>query len=452
MKKTLLALTIAGLLTACGSSSNSSSSDDTNSSSTETTTASATEYRVIDGYLSNAEVCYLAEGATDCEVIGTTDDNGLITIPDGTDSGQLIATIIAGQTSDADGVGYVGTTYQMITDIGTGADAVITPYTTLDALDDTKSIDDIAADLGVSVDLVKGDYVSSTDEDQASVAIIAKTLVTQLSESVEENNASELLTQATEVKTYIDEELVNSDIDLSEQNVVVLDDGSLSTETAITELEDFLINENGLSVISLNAEYYSQEGGSVAMFSEDGTGSFSGEDNFTFTYSTEGDFLTTSVDSDSATDQFIYVNSTIALSVPLAGKDLTVMVDSTLETATSLWDRDEIVGNTLYLIFDDSSGTTVATPTYAALTFSDEEVVVIEDGETATFEWSLDDDGFLTLYTGNDYGDRDVTFVKYLTDDNIVVYNDYYNESFGLMLSDENLAEALFNEWSSISE
>lgn len=447
MKKTLLALSVASLLTACGGSS-----DGDTSTINSSTPNSSTQYRVIDGYLSNADVCLIKENETACTSIGLTDENGLITLPEGTVSGQLVATIIAGQTTDADSVGFVGQTYQMIADINEDSAFVITPYTTLDVLDETKTIDDIAADLDLDVDLIKGDYVTSNNANKDKAHALARALVTQLSEDQKENKVSELLTKAIAIKQYIDD---NVGVDLNEQNIIFLDDDSISTIKAIKKLDDFLVNKDGLIMFSLNPAYYSEEGELTVLFNKDGTGTIDSDydSQKMFSYKIKGNTLTSKINNESATDEFIYVNETFALSVPVADKDLNIITTSNKNEEIESWDRESLIGHTYYLIFDDASTSEKnADPSLMTIIFSDEIVKITENGESKEFGWNVNSEGYVKLLTGNNFGDRDVTISKKMSDGVITVYKDYYNDSFGLILSDKNLAHSIYKKWSTITK
>ncbi len=208
IKKTLIALSISSLLSACGGSS--ADKPETPVAITpDTTPAVAAEFRVIDGYLSNASVCVIAEGARYCVEVGTTDENGLITLPVDITSGQVVATITAGQTQDADRVGFVGNSYQLVANISAETPNVITPFTTLDVLDTTKSMTDIAAELNLPESLLNSDYVTSDDAHKAHVHALARAVVTELDVDKASNDVAALFTKTSIINDYINESLAN---------------------------------------------------------------------------------------------------------------------------------------------------------------------------------------------------------------------------------------------------
>ena len=78
-----------------------------------------------------------------------SNSNGFIVIPESYTAGQIVVSAIAGQTSDNDGVGFIAQSCQIVANISVDTPNVITPYTTLDALDTDKTMADIANDLGL---------------------------------------------------------------------------------------------------------------------------------------------------------------------------------------------------------------------------------------------------------------------------------------------------------------
>lgn len=445
MKKTLIAISVASLLTACGGSP---SSENAVISDTGSANIRSTEYRVIDGYLNNADVCLIAETETECKEMGKTDENGLIILPAGTESGQLVATIVAGQTSDADSVGYVAQTYQMIANIDEDSQNVITPYTTLDALDSNKTIDDIAAELGLSVDLIKGDYVASNHEQKIQVHSIARTLATQLAEKKQDNDSTELFNKITAINDYINITLGNTDVDLSEQNIVIAKDGTISHEKAINGLADFL--ESGpLYFQSLNTYIFNQESVRSIIFNEGQTTFTNDDDTVTITdsYEISGNTLTL---GNRETDEFIYVSNELSLSVPLDRyQDLILISNSDSYEKITDWTSTELIGNTFYLVSDDA-GTNNSTPDPLLITikFNEDSVIISEkNSDDIEVRWSIED-GRLTIYA-SDETDRDFIFSKSVADKNITMISDSGKQDVALtaMFKDKNLATSIYNRW-----
>ena len=433
IKKTLLSLSIVSLLSACGGSSSDDGANKVNASS-------GTEYRVIDGYLVNADVCVIKTDESDCNDLGKTDSNGLIVIPESYTSGQVVVNAIAGQTSDNDGVGFIAQSYQMVADISADTPNVITPYTTLDALDADKTMVDIANDLGLDEALISGDYVASAAAEQAQVHLLARALVTQLSKQKEDNDTSELIKQATKINDYIKVDLINEGMDLDLNNIFIDKEGEIKHQRLISSLSDFL-EEGELTQFSLNSSYFNDEGARAVTFSN---GELDLEGNFA-TYTIAGNQLTTSFGSEQETDQFIYVSNDLSLSVPLADKDLTVMHKSEIDE-TKFWTEDDLIGETFYFVFDDSVDSKIPDPSMVTISFSESTLIMMEEGQEIKIGWSLED-GELTLKL-SESGENDLVYSQYLSDNNMVLVKSVDGHGpLTLVLKDENLARNIISEW-----
>jgi hypothetical protein len=189
--KSLQAVALASILTACGSST-----DSRNAADTDTT---ATTYTVIDGYLSAAEV-YVLSATDNLETrIGETDANGQIQIPDKYKDYTVIAKIIAGKTIDSDSPGFVTKSYEMRS---TENSTVVTPFTTLAYMNQI-SLKNLALVLHLDEADVAGDYVNSED---GKAYLVARTLASQLDadSSNDADDVDDLQTLAINAVSYID--------------------------------------------------------------------------------------------------------------------------------------------------------------------------------------------------------------------------------------------------------
>ncbi|ABM03730.1 hypothetical protein Ping_1961 [Psychromonas ingrahamii 37] len=186
IKKSLLAVALATILTGCGGSSDS-------------TDPGSTIYTVIDGYLSAAEVYVLSLDGSTKTLIGETNTNGQIQIPTEYEGYTVIAKIIAGKTIDSDSPGtFVTKSYEMR---GTTDSTVVTPFTTLANIN-VMTLTDLALELELEKDDVSGDYVNSPD---GKAHLVARTLAARLDDdsSNDHDDADHLKTLAGNSVTYI---------------------------------------------------------------------------------------------------------------------------------------------------------------------------------------------------------------------------------------------------------
>ncbi|ABM03732.1 hypothetical protein Ping_1964 [Psychromonas ingrahamii 37] len=186
LKKSLLVVALASILTGCGGSSDS-------------TDTGSTTYTVIDGYLSAAEVYVLSPDGSTKTLIGETDINGKIQIPTEYEGYTVIAKIIAGKTIDNDSPGIpVTKSYEMR---GTADSTVVTPFTTLANIN-VMTLTDLALELELEEADVGGDYVKSPD---GKAHLVARTLAARLDDdsSNDHDDADHLKTLAGNSVTYI---------------------------------------------------------------------------------------------------------------------------------------------------------------------------------------------------------------------------------------------------------
>lgn len=439
--KSALALAILASLTACGSS------DD----STITDNSTGTTYTVIDGYLSDANVCVIAPDDADetCIEIGRTDNNGEIVISEAYEGYTVVATILAGQTKDSDQVGYVTQSYEMRSAEGV---PVVTPYTTIAALDDNTTLEDIANTLDLDIEDIAGDYTENKE-----AHLIAQVLAAQFDADNSDDSVNALLTMASEASSYIS----NID-DLDGIELAIDDSGSISSQESISRLNDFLEDENTDTpryIVSLSPFYYQKEG----MFSVsyvDGTYTyFDGFESFSASYRIDADadsITYISTEYGDETDTYIYVANDFALSVPNEG-DINVTSMVNLETTTGTFITDELVGTTLHYV---ESGTENSDKLfYAKLEFTSETEITVYV-ETADSANDLDDgieDGFYTYsdtYNVNDgqltLEGTEMTFEKVLSNDDLTLVRSLESSDeqlFALLFSDYDFANAIKNKW-----
>lgn len=443
-KTTLSALGLLTLAACGGGSGGSSSSGDIVEEPTPVPTTEAISVKVIDGYLSNAEVCVISTGESNCQVVGVTDEQGQITLPDSFSAGTVQATITAGQTKDQDSVGFVGNSYQLVAEINGDTEKVVTPFTTLDYLDLSKTMADIAAELALDEATLKGDYVSDESNDAGHAHAIARSLTRVLSASLDDNEASSLSSYAVQVSDYINAELINSGTDLDTVNIVI-NDGQVSHVKAITSLEDYL--DGDLHMFSTNFDAYSREGIQTVTFDQ---GQVSMNGGVPISYTIDGD----TVNFGGEGDVFLYVSADLALQVPIADEDLIVTSPHSIQNALD-WSTSDFSDNTFYFLNDDSfcdadycsPSELEPDPTLNEITFSATEATVVENGESMSFPWRIENGNLILELTavGNK---RDIVFSPSVTDGNITVAKDIgYGRAPSLIFKDKALAESIHYSW-----
>lgn len=213
---------------------------------------------VIDGYLQDAGV-YVdrnGDGLTDeSEFVALTDENGQVVIANEDIAYPLIATIRAGETSDADRFGVLNTGYQLTANPGS---EVITPYTTI-ANDPLISLSGISAELNISEHVLSGDYVSMKESGNTDAIVahaLARSITTlPLSEMGAEQTLISLVAALPRINAFINENGVES------LDKVTLDLSSTGDFKEIyRSLTDLLGSSERWSLVSLNRDLYESEG------------------------------------------------------------------------------------------------------------------------------------------------------------------------------------------------
>jgi hypothetical protein len=452
MKKIILPLIILGSLTACGGGSESSQNiADNKDTSVPPTSSTTVEYRVIDGYIEKADVCVIRVNQASCESIGSTNSDGVISIPDDVISGRLVATIIGGQSKDADIVGYVAHTYQMIAEISADTANVITPFTTLDILDDEKSLDDIAADLNLPIDVISSDYIASQAAEQSHVHALARAMTMHLKDDVSANNIDSLHAATNSINAYIEGNVTNAGIDPNTVNVQTNND-KLSHTLKISSLETFL-EQGPLSMVSMNTPYFYREGIREVLFSQGVVKLDSSTSNYEIN---EDDLILTS-NGEQSTDKFLYVSSRLSLSVPVADKDLIIMSSTVLGNGHAVryaeqvtWDRSTFAGQTRFLIFDDAMiSDQEPRPSFVKMEFSAETVTLHENGEVMTIPWAVDSFAGVLKLDMNATNDGVIRLTEMLSDEHITIAKGAGAPS--LVLKDEALATSIYEKWKTLN-
>lgn len=392
-------------------------------------------------------MCIQASASSDCEVIGSTDEKGQITLPSSFTSGLVKAKIKAGHSKDQDVVGVSGYSYEMAAQINADSNHVITPFTTLDYLQKNKSLAQIAAELNFNVSDINGDYVAADDSTSVEVHALARSLTTLLAQDIEQNDATKLTENATNIVNYIRNELVNKGEDISKVKVKLNGD-KLSAQPIVQSLEDYL--KGDLMMFSTNYIYFAKEGIQKLNFNN---GQVSVDGRSPESYTIDGDILQL---AQGGRDKFLYVSSQFGLQVPLKGKDLIVTYPPE-STNLARFDKSEFIGKTMYFLNDDSfcEGSCTSEvdpePTLAEISFSETEISLDYDGVLAQAPWHISATGSLVLELTKLGNKRDLYFSKFAADDNVVALKDAGpGNAPSLMMYDKDLAEAVFLQWAKL--
>ncbi|ABM03731.1 hypothetical protein Ping_1963 [Psychromonas ingrahamii 37] len=455
LKKSLLAVALASILTGCGTDTGT-----TGIGTSDGTNGTATTYTVIDGYLSYAEVSILLSDGITEKFIGDTGVNGKISIPAQDQDYTVIAKIIAGKTIDADNPGIpVAKSYEMR---GTVDSNVVTPFTTL-ANTNVMTLTALAAELQLDEADVSGDYMNTPD---GRARFVARGLAKKFDDdsSNDHDDADGLKTYANDSVSYIDTNFTDND-DLDE---VELDDnsndGNWSHHDRIAGVVDFIQTPSYLA--SFNQAQFNDEGILRASFSlTDNTVTLdqyvSGlvpQNSRTADYRIDENKIIINQGQGSDEDEFIYMANKFALAVT-SEYDLLVWSKSDPKVQqTTAFTATELDGQTWHYVADDSTSKKPKIMN-AALTFSaiTGKVTINTHKNTdpvVDAPYSVDSNGKYSIdlpASITDGNGMTLTFSKMVGNEDMIIIMDNLGKP-ALLTADKKFADSIVHKWTDVAE
>ncbi|KLV07349.1 hypothetical protein ABT56_04600 [Photobacterium aquae] len=460
-KRSIIAASLlsALALTGCGSDDSSSSTGGNNGGGTTTPTAKV--IKVIDGYLSEAQVCVDRNKNDLCEsneVVGMTNAKGEITIKKEDAGHAVIAKAIAGKTSDSDKAGKLGSSYELVAN----ADSkVVTPFTTMAEVQNT-TVEALAAKLNLDANVISGDYVAAkgtaADKAEAQKAhLLARSLTNELAPTLAGNNPETLATSAEKITKVIDETINNQGTDKLDDIVIDIDEnGQTSTAPVIASLNQYL-EGNTLHFASMNKSYAAEEG-VFQVHLDKGTLTVTNDlgESITGTYSIKDNTLIHEEEGEKSQEEFVYISAQTSLAVTPQG-DLSIWTTENLNASDytpKKFTTALLTGQTWYFLSDDSINEH-ADPMLAGMTFgTDDNVTITEGDEILTAKWHIQENengDYNTLLIDFPEGENDMNIKLLTKDSNIMTIADQANSTgkdhFSLLLKDKALAESILAKW-----
>ncbi|MGR5140620.1 hypothetical protein ACQKPX_02980 [Photobacterium sp. DNB23_23_1] len=432
-------------LTGCGSDSSDPSTP---------VEPTAKQVKVIDGYLSQAQVCVDRNSNSSCdsgEAVGLTDSNGAITIKAEDAKYAVIAQAIAGQTADSDKAGKLGNSYELIAH---AQSEVVTPFTTIAKLQN-KTVEALATELNLDSAVVAGDYVAAKAQDGSADAakkahLMARSLTNELAPSLADNDSKALSESADDIANVI-EDSINNGHELDDIVIEINDDGTVESKPIIASLNDYLEGQT-LSFVSMN-KYYAQDEGIFMITLQDGTLTVVDDTGASMTeaYTIEGNSLVHVEDGEESIEEFIYVSEQTSLAVtPQNDLNFWTRVDITDEEFKFPAITEAMIADQTWYFLSDDSTDHKPYPMLAAMAFSkDKNVVISEEGEEDfTIGWRIENSELILDFPE---GDNDM-YIKLVTkDSNILTIVDGGEEQnknhFSLLVKDKALAESIVDKW-----
>ncbi len=462
MKKSFLSLLVSAvILSGCGGSGGSDSD--------ETITV-----KVVDGYLSNAEVCVDRNMNFICdagEVLSKrTDANGEVKIQTSDQKYPLIARIIAGETSDSDHSGYVWQNAELLAGAG---EVLLTPFSTLAQMNQ-QTLDEFAASLNLDPALLKNDYVAlkASNPEAKKIHLYARAMTKMLGETLAWNQPETQKIQIQALKSHI-QTLENNNVDFDTVTLVVNKKGEVTQTERVKGLKPFL--ERGEPVFlefpNIGVRIPHQlmfEAGKITSSSI----GFIADDT---PYRVSG--MTMTVDSKPAvTAKFLYLSNDFAVGNLFydASKKLLAVwqTKATFQEAGTQLTANDFIGKRWYHLRDlaEFQNDVPPIPALTQLTFITDTTVMVKPFGEAEFQasWSFEskmttpapDKPALPYQTINiQFGDApqnpklgnetQMVMSSYLARDEVILLDQEHEKAplTVILTSNEALAEAMYKNW-----
>ncbi|WP_318455881.1 hypothetical protein [Photobacterium leiognathi] len=440
--------------------------------------------KVIDGYLNNAEICVDKNTNNICEddeILDTlTDKNGQLEISEENRQYPLIANVIAGKSSDSDRVGKSLTSYSMV---ATAGKEVITPFTTLANIQNL-TLDELAAKYNLDSSVISGDYIEAKQSDETKESAIkahalARSIVTQLDETITETseNIETINANIEKVSVEIDN-LINDDkineVDQSDFQIDI--NGKATVKPIIIDLKSYYENGKDWYVLidgydRLLKEKY--ENGKLTYLPLKHRSDVAPPEEYSVI---NNKVIYDAIDYSNFSYKYslihTYINSTFSIAHNSGGYELFFITNKNLEELSPLSiSKDDLIDKNHHFIFNDRYHG--VDESFAQLKFSsDNSFSSTEDGKTESGSWSIVDYTLpdtevmtkaLELTFPNEEG-KSEKWVLLERNNDAMVFGSYYtyqiydSESHdyieqeilhlqGFSFHDKNTATSIFNQW-----
>ncbi|OCH25161.1 hypothetical protein [Aliivibrio sp. 1S128] len=387
LSKTLLATSIISILSL--SLSGCGGSDDESPSKNEFVKT----IKVIDGYLSEAEICIDENKNGICETsekAGYTKEDGSFSLTETQLNLPIIANVISGKTKDSDISGLpVLQSYSMI---ASGQESVVTPFTTL-AKRKNISTSALASELELPESVIAGDYIELKEDDTDGIK--AHYIARALAAAKMPTDLDIVDKIVKESKTRILHSVNNNTLlELDNKLLIIDSDGKFVEKEQIKNLEQHLVEKNSWHNGSLNTHFLLEDGVQKVSFKDGSIHFYHNDGNVkeSIKYQLEGNKLYTIIDNQKdESDEFVYTSDKLLLSIAEGVGDLIFWTEDDLSGSFSASNmtEDMFKGKTWYYLADDSTN---GQPKIVLieLSFSNKEMVIIKEGdEVQEGTWSI---------------------------------------------------------------
>jgi len=165
-------------------------------------------------------------------------------------------------------------------------------------------------------------------------------------------------------------------------------------------------------------------------------------------YNVHSNVLTMDFGEGAESDNYLYISTKLALSVPLMDGDLTVLAHNDFLSGQNNqnWTNNELINNDWYHIYDDTSDPKGAVgPSLIKLEFYDLSVNLLKGKVMIDTHWSISDD--LLILKASDKNTAPTQLVKVASDDNIIIVKNKDSMLLSVFINNKDQAEFIMQSW-----
>ncbi|WP_305813176.1 hypothetical protein [Photobacterium leiognathi] len=409
--------------------------------------------KAIDGYLANAEICIDRNNNNACDtdekLTVKTDKNGEAKISKEDAKFNIIVSAKASVTSDSDKSGKLGNDFQYIVSASNNIEnktISVTPFTTMAHTKDI-TLEALASELDLPLNTIAGDYVAQkeSDDNAQKVHAIARSITTTLPTTIASIDADKLVKTTTDISKILDEKINNKE-NLNNINIEFDEKGQAVSKEIYTTASYFAAGEE-MWAVRLNKAFATQEGIDhakvISAHTLEMTRYNTGKTS-TGEFTINGDAIV----SDGEADTFIYMTYDVSLAVPQNDGDLILWSKKDLRNKEAVY-AETFANKTFFYISDDSTSDN-PDPMMAKMTFTNNTVIITEEGESMEpLSWKINGEN---LFIDFPEGDKDMNFKIMAKDRNLLITEDStVKNMFGMFVANEGLAKDLLTKWKASS-
>jgi len=255
--------------------------------------------------------------------------------------------------------------------------------------------------------------------------------------------------QKTPEKTSLYELAVDKVIKFKSEVGDLIDKRSIQTEKYFPNTQEIInfLESSPVYWATTHKRSFNYEKMNFAIFSE-GVSKFKTSSGI---YNVHSNVLTMDFGEGSESDNYLYISTKLALSVPLMDGDLTVLAHNDFLSGKNNqnWADNELINNDWYHIYDDTTDPRGSVePSLVKIEFYDSSANLLKEKVMINAHWNISDD-LLVLKT-LDKNQTLTQLVKVASDDDIIIVKNKDSMLLSLFINNKDQAEFIIKSWQAL--